>query len=104
MHFSSEDNINNVDANLNKNVHKREAGRTLLWVDDSLENNNDNDREFLGNITADSSQCGGSNLNQTESIRLESDLRGWFNIDPPRNKRRPDVTRSVEYKEYKLGC
>merc|ERR1740123_2186075 len=30
--------------------------------------------------------------NQTESIRLESELRGWFNLEPETPRRRPDST------------
>jgi len=76
---------------LNKNVHVRDTGRTLLWVDDSLPS--DSEKNFLSNITDSiSNQCG-TNLNQTESIRLESDLRGWFNVEPSDNKRRPVVKR-----------
>ena len=81
-----------VAVELQPNVHSREAGqgRSLLWVDeDSLELEAG---YFNTSSSSSSSQCGGQNLNQTESIRLESDLRGWFNVEPPA-KRRPDVTR-----------
>jgi len=59
---------------LNKNVHVRDTGRTLLWVDESLQS--DSEKDFLSNITDSNSishQCG-TNLNQTESIRLEVTL------------------------------
>lgn len=60
-------------------------------MDDSLPS--DSEKNFLSNITDSiSNQCG-TNLNQTESIRLESDLRGWFNVEPSDNKRRPVVKR-----------
>ena len=75
---------------LSNKVHPRDAGRTLLWVSDDLPDSED----YLSNVTSSSggSQCGGGNLNQTESIRLETDLRGWFNVEPPK-RRRPDLTR-----------
>ena len=80
-----------VETKLGGNVHQRDAGRTLLWVSDE-ETETDND--YLANVTsAGHSQCGGANLNSTESIRLESDLRGWFNVEPPVVRRRPDITR-----------
>ena len=77
---------------MKNNVNVRDTGRTLLWFDAEDDfNTTDTDRDYLSNITK--SQCG-TNLNQTESIRLESDLRGWFNVDQLSvTKRRPDITR-----------
>ena len=77
---------------LQPNVHSLEAsqGRSLLWVvEDSLELEAG---YFNTSAGSSSSQCGGQNLNQTETTRLEGDLRGWFNVEPPA-KRRPDMTR-----------
>jgi len=82
-----------VSPNLKSNVHVREPGRSLLWVDEDTIEAAEAGDNFLANIT-DPGQCGGSGLNQTESIRMESDLRGWFNVEPPVvRRRRPDVTR-----------
>ena len=77
----------------------REPGRSLLWVEEDTPEAAEADNNFLTNIT-DPGQCGGSGLNQTESIRMESDLRGWFNVEPPVVKRRPDVTRLSAYLVY----
>eukprot|EP00092_Neocalanus_flemingeri_P085954 GFUD01108233.1.p1 GENE.GFUD01108233.1~~GFUD01108233.1.p1 ORF type:complete len:624 (-),score=212.87 GFUD01108233.1:18-1889(-) len=80
----------------------KDTGRSLLWVDDTevqVESGDLNTEEFLSNLTlsgAPSPQCMMS-VNQTESSRLESDLRGWFNVEPPaaarRPKKRPDMKR-----------
>ena len=81
-----------MSASLKSNVHVREPGRSLLWVDEDTLEAVETDN-LLTNMTG---QCGGSGLNQTESIRMESDLRGWFNVEPPVTRRRPDVTRLVD--------
>jgi len=81
----------------------KDSGRSLLWVDDSevqVESEDLNSEEFVSNLTRSttpSPQCMMS-VNQTESSRLESDLRGWFNVEPPAAKtskarRRPDMKR-----------
>jgi len=81
----------------------KDSGRSLLWVDDievQVENEDLKSEEFLSNLTRSttpSPQCMMS-VNQTESSRLESDLRGWFNVEPPaaktsNAKRRPDMKR-----------
>ena len=78
---------------LQPNVHSLEAsqGRSLLWVvEDSLELEAGYFKRSAG--FSSSSQYGSQNFKQTETTRLEGDLRGWFNVEPPA-KRRPDMTR-----------
>lgn len=90
VYFFSAGDVN-VETKLGSNVHQRDTGRTLLWVSDE---EGETDHDYLANVTSSGhSQCGGANLNTTESIRLESDLRGWFNVEPPVVRRRPDITR-----------
>ena len=60
------------------NPHVREPGRSLLWVDEPRAETEENSGELLANI---SSQCT-TNVNQTESIRLDNELRGWFRVEP----------------------
>jgi len=86
----------------------KDTGRSLLWVDDNeVEVESDlKSEEFLSNVTlnvAPSPQCMMS-VNQTESSRLESDLRGWFNVEPPAAKtpkKRPDMKRKPTKTPYK---
>lgn len=79
----------------------KDSGRSLLWVEDNELQDEAGDLKpevFLSNLTLPgtaSPQCMMS-VNQTESSRLDSDLRGWFNVDPPaakRPKKRPDMKR-----------
>ena len=83
--------------------HVRDAGRSLLWVDEpsaEREERRENSRDFLGNV---SSQCT-TNVNQTESIRLDSELRGWFKVEPQEKiKKRPARTYKKQPATYPVG-
>lgn len=59
--------------------------------------------ELLANI---SSQCT-TNVNQTESIRLDSELRGWFRVEPAEKekavKRKPTKAPYKKPTTYPVG-
>lgn len=83
----------------------KDGGRNLLWVDDDVpvdissaphvERVDGPEVGFTGNtsFSAPLPMCPNV-VNQNESIRLESELRGWFNVDPtsPRQGKRPTST------------
>ena len=84
--------------------HVRDAGRSLLWVDEpstEREERRENSRDFLGNV---SSQCT-TNVNQTESIRLDTELRGWFRVEPAEKalKRKPTKAPRKKPPTYPVG-
>lgn len=86
----------------------REAGRSLLWVKEPELEAGQEEEGFLANLTRP--QCGGTNLNQTESSRLESDLRGWFSVAPtappprrPDTKRKPTRSPRRKQRSYPLA-
>jgi len=95
---------NNMPSTIPKHQPlSKEGGRSLLWVEDDLdaivENNSQNahvenpEVGFTGNTSFSLPMCPNV-VNQNESIRLESELRGWFNVDPtsPRSAKRPTST------------
>jgi len=97
--YSREDPTPNIVLSPHNNM--KNAGRSLLWVEDndiSEKTADSKEDAFLANLTytsSDSPQCM-MNLNQTDAIRLETDLRGWFNVDPTaakRPKKRPDMKK-----------
>jgi len=83
---------------LSPQTKMKDSGRSLLWVEDNELQDKPEDLKpevFLSNLTmpGDSSPQCTMSLNQTESSRLESDLKGWFNVDPSAaksSKKRPD--------------
>ena len=76
MSLRSQDEVG--EPTVLSNPHVRDAGRSLLWVDDPRPETEETSGDLLANI---SSQCA-TNVNQTESIRLDSELRGWFRVEP----------------------
>jgi len=90
------------DAELPLASHVRDTGRSLLWVDEaSVESEErENNRDFLGNV---SSQCNTS-VNQTESIRLDTELRDWFKVEPSEKLVRRKPTKAPHKKKtYPVG-
>ena len=82
------------------NPHVRDAGRSLLWVDEPQPESEEGGGDLLANI---SSQCA-TNVNQTESIRLDSELRGWFKVEPQEKiKKRPAKTYKKQPATYPVG-
>ena len=83
------------------NPHVRDAGRSLLWVDDPRPESEETSGDLLANI---SSQCG-TNVNKTESIRLDSELRGWFRVEPAEKalKRKPTKAPYKKQPTYPVG-
>jgi len=84
------------------------SGRSLLWVEDDPEVEVVTDKvEFPTNFTGFGKpppMCP-MLFNQSESMRLESELRGWFNVDVPGKdqktlKRRPDYTSKPPPRRY----
>ena len=100
--FRSQDEV--AEAKIPLTPHVREAGRSLLWVDDSSPENDDSresSKDFIGNV---SSQCS-TNVNQTESIRLDSELRGWFKVEPIEKvaRRKPTTAPYKKPATYPVG-
>jgi len=103
-------NKQDISSTLEFSPHTKmkDAGRSLLWVEDTEEQGSTGEIKpevFLSNITLtrEAPQCTMS-LNQTESNRLESDLQGWFNVDPSAaktSKKRPDQKREPSKSPYK---
>ena len=83
------------------NPHVREPGRSLLWVDEPRAESEENSGELLANI---SSQCT-TNVNQTESIRLDNELRGWFRVEQAEKavKRKPTKAPYKKPTTYPVG-
>jgi len=84
-------------------------GRSLLWVDEDAVVEDDVGKvEFPANFTGFGKpppMCP-MLFNQSESMRLESELRGWFNVDMPHKghkvlKRRPDFTSKPPRRSFK---
>ena len=65
------------------------------------EEKRENNRDFLGNV---SSQCNTS-VNQTESIRLDTELRDWFKVEPAEKpvRRRPTRAPYKKTPTYPVG-
>ena len=83
------------------NPHVRDAGRSLLWVDEPRAETEETTGDILANI---SSQCT-TNVNQTESIRLDTELRGWFRVEPAEKalKRKPTKAPRKKPPTYPVG-
>jgi len=83
-------------------------GRSLLWVDDDVEVEDEVEKvELPSNFSRFDKpppMCP-MLFNQSESIRLESELRGWFNVDHPQDqkvfKRRPDFISKPPRRRFK---
>ena len=79
----------------------RDAGRSLLGVDPPSPESEETSGDVLANI---SSRCT-TNVNQTESIRLDSELRGWFKVEPAEKavKRKPTKAPYKKPPTYPVG-
>ncbi len=81
----------------------RHTGRSLLWA---MSNNTDDiipsvEGGLPGNSTS-VPMCP-MYFNQSESIRLDNQLRGWFRVDPVNDKGKDHYQTSRDYQRYERG-
>lgn len=80
----------------------RHGGRSLLWEDEQQMNNNES---FIPSVNSSSPVCP-MYFNQSESIRLDNQLRGWFKkdekkIEPQRPAAVATTMTSTSLESYK---